>query len=385
MANTSPFPAEDAYAAARAAVAWADSSDHGWLRLAGRDRLDFLQRLSTNDFRKLTPGGGLPAVLCSATGRVIAPLIVYAADAALWLRTPPGRAAALAAYFSRLIFWNDEVEVSDESAGTAQFGLFGPAAVHLLARLLDDPELARSETGQSSAARPETGQSNAARPETGQSSAARSETGQSSAARSETGQSGPSLFDQPYGWRGREIAGSPVTVQRGGDLEVAAWTVVAPAAGADALCAQLAENAPQLTPGQVEILRVERGIPAWGHELSDQVTPLEAGLRAAISDNKGCYTGQEVIARQLNYDKVTRRLAGLRLPADAPVAELVGATVGAGKGRGGFIGTAVWSPALAGPIALAILPRDLCQPGTVVFVKQGDAELAAEVVELPFA
>lgn len=333
MANTSPFPVQDAYAAARAAVAWADLSDHGWLRLAGRDRLDFLQRLATNDFRKLAPGGGLPAVLASATGRVIAPLIVYATDAVLWLRTPPGRAAALAAYFSRLIFWNDEVEVSDESAGTAQFGLFGPASTDLLTQLL-----------------------------------------------------GAAVDDlPPYGWRGGEIAGSPVTVHRGGALEAAAWTVVVPAASADALRAQLAGIAAQLTPSQVEILRVERGIPAWGHELSDQVTPLEAGLRAAISDNKGCYTGQEVIARQLNYDKVTRRLVGLRLPADAPVTELAGAPVGGAGKRGGFIGTAVWSPALAGPIALAILPRDLCQPGTVVRVKHGDAELAAEVAELPFA
>jgi folate-binding protein YgfZ len=332
MADTSPFPAEDAYAAARAAVAWADLSDHGWLRLAGRDRRDFLQRLSTNDFRNLAPGGGLPTILCSATGRVIAPLAVYAADAALWLRTPPGRAAPLADHFNRLIFWNDEIEVADESATVAQFGVFGPSSADLLAEL-----------------------------------------------------AGTSLADlPPYAWRGGEIAGSPVTVHRGGDLEPAAWTLVAPAANANILRARLDNAAPRLTADQVEVLRVERGIPAWGHELSDQVTPLEAGLRAAICDNKGCYTGQEVIARQLSYDKVTRGLAGLRLPADAAVADLAGAAVGAGKGRGGFIGTAVWSPALAGPIALAILPRDLSSPGTIVSVKYGDVELAAEVADLPF-
>jgi len=306
--------------------------DQGWLRLAGRDRRDFLQRLSTNDFRRLAPGGGLPTVLCSATGRVIALLTVYAAEAVLWLRTPPGRAAALAGYFSRLIFWNDEVEVSDESGAVAQFGLFGPSSADLLAGLL-----------------------------------------------------GAGVADlPPYAWRDGEIAGVRLTVHRGGELEVAAWTLVASAASGDVLFTQLAQTAPQLTAGQVEVLRVERGIPAWGHELSDQVTPLEAGLRAAISDNKGCYTGQEVIARQLNYDKVTRRLVGLRLPADAPVMELAGAPVGGAGKRDGFIGTAVWSPALAGPIALAILPRDLSQPGTVAHIKHGDAEWAAEVAELPF-
>ena len=117
--------------------------------------------------------------------------------------------------------------------------------------------------------------------------------------------------------------------------------------------------------------------------MSDQVTPLEAGLRDAISDNKGCYTGQEVIARQLNYDKVTRRMVGLLLPADAPIAGLTGATIAAG-GRGGFVGTTVWSPALDRPIALAFVPRDVAQPGAQVTLRSDDGEIIATVTDLPF-
>ena len=119
-------------------------------------------------------------------------------------------------------------------------------------------------------------------------------------------------------------------IQRGGALEAPDWTVIAAAKHVDELRAILTAAAPALNEGQVEVIRVEKGIPAWGSELSDQVTPLEAGLRDAISDNKGCYTGQEVIARQLNYDKVTRRMVGLLLPADAPIADLKGATIAAG-------------------------------------------------------
>ena len=328
---TPPTSPGSAYIAARTAIAWADLSSHGWLRVAGRDRLDFLQRLSTNDFRKLAPGAGLPTVLATATGRVIALLVACATEDAIYLRTPRDRAGALAAHFNSLIFWNDELEVSDLSAETIQFGLFGPGATEWLAdtvgALLDDL--------------------------------------------------------QPYAWRDGAIGSVPTMIQRSGALEASDWTIVTAAKHRSEVHSVLAA-APLLDDDQVEVLRVEKGIPAWGGELGDQVTPLEAGLRAAISDNKGCYTGQEIIARQLNYDKVTRRMVGLLLPADAPIAGLKGATI-AGGGRGGFVGTAVWSPALHRPIALAFVPRDVAEPGAIVTIKDASSEIACEVTGLPFA
>jgi len=328
---TPPTSPELVYAAARTAMAWADLSGLGWLRVAGRDRLDFLQRLSTNDFRKLAPGAGLPTVLATATGRMIALLIACATEDAVYLRTPPGRAGALAAHLNSLIFWNDELEVSDLSAETVQIGLFGPGAAKWLADT-----------------------------------------------------AGASLDDlQPYAWRGGAIGGAAAMIQRGGTLEAPDWLVIANTKHGDGLRSLLTAAAPCLDGDSVAVLRVEKGIPAWGSELSDQVTPLEAGLRAAISDNKGCYTGQEVIARQLNYDKVTRRMVGLLLPAGAPIAGLPGATIAAG-GRGGFVGTAVWSPALERPIALAFVPRDMAEPGAVVAIKHAGVEIAGAVTGLPF-
>jgi tRNA-modifying protein YgfZ len=322
---------EIAYTAARTAIAWADLSGHGWLRVTGRDRLDFLQRLSTNDFRGLASGAGLPTVLATATGRIIALLIACATEDAVYLRTSPGRASALTAHFNSLIFWNDELEVNDLSAETVQLGLFGPGAPKWLADI-----------------------------------------------------AGASTADlQPYAWHAGSIGGIPAMIQRGGTLEAPDWIVIAAAKHSDELRSILTAAAPSLDGDSFEILRVEKGVPAWGTELSDQVTPLEAGLRAAISDNKGCYTGQEVIARQLNYDKVTRHIVGLLLPADAPIAGLKGAVI-AGSGRGGFVGTAVWSPALDRPIALAFVPRDVAEPGAIATIKQTDAEIAGEVTKLPF-
>ena len=80
-------------------------------------------------------------------------------------------------------------------------------------------------------------------------------------------------------------------------------------------------------------------------------------------------------------------MVGLLLPADAPIADLRGATIsagGSGHSRGGFVGTAVWSPALERPIALAFVPRDIAEPGTEVTIRPGEGEIIATITDLPF-
>jgi folate-binding protein YgfZ len=322
------------YEAARQGVALADLSACGWVRLAGPDRVAFLQRMTTNDCRVLSPGSGLPTVLTSSTGRVSAFILVYAGDDALYLRTEPGQGAGVARYLSGLIFWNDHVTVSDLSPETGQWGLYGPGAAARVSSLLGN-------------------------------------------------QSASGLA--PYAWISGAIDGSPVLVLRGGPLELAAWTLVAPAGSA--VASALPTAGAWLDEGTLAQLRVEAGLPAWGHELTDQVTPLEAGLRAAVSFNKGCYTGQEVIARQENYDKITRELMGLFLPEDLPLAalpELTGAAVHASPARPGYVGTAAWSPALGRPVALAIVPRNAAQPGSAVTIRIAGNEIPVTVTGLPF-
>jgi folate-binding protein YgfZ len=132
------------------------------------------------------------------------------------------------------------------------------------------------------------------------------------------------------------------------------------------------------THEEYETWRVEAGLPGK-NELSEEYTPLEVGLQAAISDRKGCYTGQEVIARQLTYDKVTRHLVGLRLEAPAPVGSLA---LAEGK-PAGVITSSVRSPAF-GPIALAVLRRPYNQSGTQVVVRPEGNEIKGMVTTLPF-
>jgi folate-binding protein YgfZ len=131
-----------------------------------------------------------------------------------------------------------------------------------------------------------------------------------------------------------------------------------------------------------EIVRVESGRPRFGHEMTTSTIPQEAGINErAISFTKGCYIGQETVARLHYKGKPNRHLRGLKLAAPG----VAGATVRLGDRDLGTIGTAVLSPAL-GPIALAVLRRE-AEPGATVQVDgpSGDHPIDAEVVELPFA
>jgi len=128
----------------------------------------------------------------------------------------------------------------------------------------------------------------------------------------------------------------------------------------------------------LEGLRVERGVPLYGVDISEKTIPVEAGLEAkAIDYDKGCYTGQEVIVRIKHRGKVNRRLVGLRLPAEAEV----GAALFSGEKEVGTLTSAV--PAEGGARGLTILHRKY-EVGAEL--RLGSAEgPAAEVVELPFS
>jgi tRNA-modifying protein YgfZ len=171
------------------------------------------------------------------------------------------------------------------------------------------------------------------------------------------------------------IAGHPVRL------------IATDAAGVDVLCdagehdavrdALLRAGAQPVGEQAAEIVRVERGRPRYGIDLDDTTIPQEAGLNErAVSFTKGCYVGQETVARLHYRGKPNRHLRGLRLPA--PIAP--GAELHLGERTVGHLGSVATSPAL-GPIALALVRRE-AEPGATVSVDGHGAE--ATVVELPF-
>jgi folate-binding protein YgfZ len=134
-------------------------------------------------------------------------------------------------------------------------------------------------------------------------------------------------------------------------------------------------DVPQVGEEAAEILRVESGRPRWGFELDESVIPQEAGLNdRAVSFTKGCYVGQETVARLHYRGKPNRHLRGLRL--SEPVEP--GTPLLLGEREVGSVGTTVVSPRL-GPIALAIVRRH-AEPGAVLAA----GEATAEVLTPPF-
>ena len=128
-----------------------------------------------------------------------------------------------------------------------------------------------------------------------------------------------------------------------------------------------------------EILRVETGRPRFGRDMTEASMPAEAGIvETAVNFTKGCYIGQEPVARLHYKGRPNRHLRGLRFAAPVEA----GSPVRLGERELGSVGTAVLSPA-TGQIGMAILRKE-AEPGATVVVTSGEAEVEAEVIELPF-
>jgi tRNA-modifying protein YgfZ len=192
------------------------------------------------------------------------------------------------------------------------------------------------------------------------------------------------------GPRAAEVAGTPPLPEFANEkASVAGIGVVAvgtrdgvdlflPIAERDRLVAALTDaGAVEVSPEAVEILRVESGVPRFGAEMDTATMPAEAAIvEDAVSFTKGCYIGQETVARLHYKGKPNRHLRGLRLSAAAEP----GAALRLGEKEVGTLGGAVVSPAL-GPIGLAIVRRE-AEPGAKLTV--GEDGVTAEVVALPF-
>jgi folate-binding protein YgfZ len=287
------------------------------LRLADADRVDFLQRMTTNDIKALRPGASCVTVLTSPTAKIVQVFTVLAHADELWLLPAPGEAAALARHLRGQIFFMDKVQVRAPETLLTRMRVAGPRSAAALARAGLTP-----------------------------------------------------LPEAEGGW---QRAGDAVILKQDG-YDLPGYEVILPA---DVLATTLARlDALPLDAASYTARRIELGRPAPGAELTGEYSPLEAGLAWACAENKGCYTGQEIIARQVTYDKVTRVLVGLRSAALlAP-----GADVQAEGRTVGSVTSAAFSPTLQTPVALAIVKRPAHEPGTTVIVDGA----AAVVTPLPF-
>lgn len=325
--NPAKEPAPAGYATAREQAAFLPRMATGFLTVAGPDRLDFLQRQSSNDLNQLAPGRPVQTVLLNAKARILDVLTLLREEELLLAITLPGRVSETLRFLRSRIFFMDDVQLEDAGDEHVVIDLEGPAAPEVLADL---------------------------------------------------GLGNPPAENRV---QEHELGGATVRIIGTRGLAGPGFRLVAPAQARGELASLLrGAGAEPLSPEGYHILRVEAGRPEAGHELTDAHTPLEVGLRHLVSENKGCYTGQEVIARQLTYDKVTHQLAGLQLISEASAGDRVWA-----RGRAaGEITSVAHSPQF-GRIALGVLRRPHHEPGGQVKVG-GDKESAdaARVVALPF-
>jgi aminomethyltransferase len=287
----------------------------------GRDRLDLLHRMSTNDLLGLAPGAARPTVLTTPIARIVDLLWVLNRGETVLCLTSPGRATAVRRWLAGYIFYNDKVKFEDAGAELGQIGLFGPKA-QAVAEALQPGAAALAESHFSE-------------------------------------------VDEVVVLRARPLAGD-------------GYAVIAPAGRMGALWERaVAAGAVPAGEDAYEMLRLQAGVPG-NAELSGDYIPLEANLWPAVDFHKGCYIGQEIIARMESRGKLARRLAGIKL--SAPVN--AGAEVIAVDG-GLVIGKVTSAGSLPGygPVALAYLKTAQAEAGTGVRV----SEAQGEVVGLPFA
>jgi folate-binding protein YgfZ len=297
----------------------------GYLRLEGVDRLPFLQRQTTNDLNLLEPGRALITVLTNPAARILDVFTTFKEDEHLELLTLPGRATSTFQYLRSRIFFRDRVEILNLSHEFVQMDLIGP----YIGDALDFPDLSEPPASES--------------------------------------------------LKSSELFGVPTRII---ELRNWGWRVIIPAGEARDFASHLeARGIIRLNEKQYETIRIESGRPAAGHELTEDYTPLETGLGFAVSDKKGCYTGQEVIARQITYDKITRRIAGIFLDSETFPGEDVKAAV-SGQSIGKI--TSVAESSRFGWIALAVLKRPHDQPGTAVVIESQWRAISGEVTEIPF-
>ena len=251
--------------AARSRVALLDRSSLGRLTARGADALDLLDRLSTNRVVDLPVGGGSSTVLATARGRIVDWLTVLRPDDALLIVTSPERRTAVAEWIDLYTF-DEDASLEDITSETAMLGVVGPHAAAVVERVM-----------------------------------------------------GIAVADLPQlGCLTASLGDHRVTVARTDPAGQPGYDPVVPAAAAtllwDALLeAGAADGIAPIGEDAFEALRVAAGTPRWGRELTEERNPLEAGLEGAISWNKGCYTGQEVVSRLHTYHKVQRYLVGLAL------------------------------------------------------------------------
>ena len=319
---------EAEYRAMREGVGIIDRSMLGKVTVTGRDRQAFLQGMLTNDVKALTAGKGTSAAFLDAFGKVMVLLSVYALEDRLLIELPPSLTEKTLERLDHFLI-SEKAYFEAADSAFAIIAVQGPAAGDLLSRL-----------------------------------------------------SGRPLELAPHEHVEVAIGGEPVRVihrREGGVAGFHCWTAAAHGA---ALWTAIAQGAVPVGMQALDALRVEAGVAWYGRDVDETLIFPETRLEQLVSYTKGCYIGQEVVARVKYRGHINRGLSGLVLEGDrVPAAGVRVVAEGKDIGR---ITSAVRSYALGRPIALGYVRREHFEPGSLVDIDDAGAVLRAKVAALPF-
>jgi glycine cleavage system T protein (aminomethyltransferase) len=322
--------------AVRATVGLADLSHRGKLRVTGEDRVKWLQSVISNDILPLQPGQGLYSSFLTHKGKMLTYFRCYMQTDAVLLEDVGEIGDTTYAALRKFLLYGTKAKMENCAESWGLLLVSGPKASNVL---------------------------NAA--------------------------FGTDVADlTPVNFISAAIGGQTALVMRTEETGEHDYEILIPADGLVAAWEQLmdagASQGIKPVGGQArEALRMEAGLPKAGPDLNEEIVPPEANLEEkAFSLTKGCYPGQEVVARMDTYGNVRRHLVGLVVKGSAVPPK--GAKLFSGDREVGWVSSATLSPELKAPIAFGFPLRDFSTAGTVLTIEAGGTRYDATVQTLPF-
>jgi folate-binding protein YgfZ len=315
-----------------------DRSDRVRLEITGPDRAKFLHNLTTNEIKRMAVGRGCEAFITSPQGKTIGYMIILAADDRIIARADPGGAELALPHFRKYGVF-DDVSIDDESSSNFELHLLGAEAIDLVTRV-----------------------------------------------------AGRLPEETEYAHVATEIGGKAVRLIRESPALPRGLTVIGELAAAMSVKESLLEHGKDLGLVEVDadsfdVLRIEAGTPVFGKEVTDKNLPQEFGRDdRAINFVKGCYLGQETVARIDALGHVNQLLKGLCFEPGSPVPEPGSVLEHDGK-RVGLVTSAAFSSVQGAPVGLGFIRTTHSQPGSRLSIKspQGNGAAEATVEDLPIA
>ncbi|MCZ6626231.1 MAG: aminomethyltransferase family protein [Deltaproteobacteria bacterium] len=322
------------YRTVRSRVGLLDLCHHGLLRFTGPDRISFLQGMVSNDVKNLASGQGVYAAVLDIQGKILADTRIFCMGESFLLDLWEPLKEKIFTHLNRYLI-ADDVEITDLTGQFAIISLQGPEAQLFLSELLQQGKIPLRE-----------------------------------------------LDHRPF-----QIDDAEIRLVRSTHTGEKGYDFLIPIGSLKAVVLRIEETGKRFSLQWVgtqaqEILRTEAGIPRYGIDMDENNLLLETGLEQAVSFQKGCYLGQEVVERIHTRGHVNKKLVGMLLDGDTAAER--GNTIRAEEKEIGKVTTSILSPALKRPLALGYVHRDYLRPGTLVSINRHGKAIPAEISPLPF-